>query len=1704
MQRRILLFILFGFSVGLSIAQQRQQSFSVSAKTISSTNTGTGKFYYANRNEPARALEFKERAVTTSTFLANINYYFNIPAEFTFIEVESNTDHIGMRHRLLQQYFKDIPLEGMVYRVHEKDGFVRSVNGKAVRNIKLNTQTILSDEQAFHLAAKYLQTKDTTVRQGKKLIVSKDFTFMPESFSLAFQFDIDVSLIEQWRISIDARTGDVINKVNLVNTCFKENAPPPSYGKGKGMTNYYGSQSIQVEKYEDGSSHLVGQTEHGGTIGTYNFGYNSIMAWIFNFYSVYDFTSSDSAFNEPYQKTAVSVQWAAEQAYEYYFKNHNRNSFDNNGSPVTSYTNVDQGWNNAAWSRNVLLFGDGINNKPLVELDVVSHELTHGVIQYEANLQYYAESGALNESFSDIMGKAVEFSVFGDTASWQFAKHWREGGLRDFSNPNLKNQPDTYAGDMWYAGYEDYGGVHYNSGVQNFWFYLLCEGGSGVNDHQVNYSVKSIGMDTAVNIAYRNLTEYLSYYSDYLDSRIGSLLATADLYGKNSFAYQEVDKAWDAVGVINEPIITSLELYDITATTVKIKGTLLPRGDTVTYHFEYGTTLAFGNVTSIYKYTNTVEGIVRGLQSQTKYYLRLVATNENGNTSGATSEFTTISLAPLVKIRDAIDVTETTATFRGQINPNSLPTSFYFEYGPTPALGLVTASYPIPDTTEFLNVSASVTNLKPRQTYYYRLIGTNGFASYTTESVNFFTAVKPVINSYTPIAASPGTEVTIIGQNFNSILEKNVVNFGATRGMILSSSSTEIKVKVPTGASLGPITLLDTESGLATESVLEFVPTFTGEYKKGSLQLRAAITEPYVWKSWVQDMDNDGKPDIVSIHYQGFSIFQNVNQGGDITAESFVRNTTNVPAFNSSGDFQVIDFDGNGLKDIVARSSNGLGLLIYPNFSVPGYIFFGIPVELNFNIYFGHLAFGDFDIDGHIDIAVATPVGSDSSIFSILRNQNPKGYLAGFNFEQQYSKVLHYYVEYLTSADLNNDGTPDLMIGADYKKYVSILKNNSHPGTFQFEETIVQDLVRGERYVRYFSQDLNQDGWKDIIAHSPHLNENMTIIENKGTTPDITMEMPAIALRDTTETAVQTADMNGDGKVDLIVALRNRQFIFLKNNVEAGMHFSDSSFKKFEAYGTPLNNSDRADTKMVINDLNGDGRPEIINSYYYYFGPHDVYQMEIWQNSPNNCLDPSLIKLNVSNYSASIVLPPNTALDQFEIEYAPSGANYWWRATSTTLSFLNPGYPYQLRARTKCYLGFSEYYYISFTAECVETNSFSISYIGVDRVFINAFNLSSIEVQYSLAGKNQWIVLPQNVSQISNLLPGTTYDLRYRGRCNTPTEFNYKQFSTQCPTLSSLTITDLIYNKAVVSWSSSYTGIAILEYSVDNVTWTLIDETRVMFPLIPGKQYLVRGRLACTDINSEFMYTSLTTPCPKVSLLDANDVTPLSANINWVDESDASSYTLTYSMVADGTVTTVETSSTSFNIDGLNPGTQYTVAVAPQCINTKDFTSTIFSTVCYVPFNLSANAITHTTAELSWSDNFSALPYSIDYSILGSNVWLTIETTLTTVSLAKLRPGTEYEVRVHINCLSETARYVSLLFETDLYGETTFAPNPTDSKITIYPSKNLIGNRFNIYDSSGKSVVNGELLEYTIDLSHFYSGVYILKIDGEKPMKIIR
>jgi len=267
-----------------------------------------------------------------------------------------------------------------------------------------------------------------------------------------------------------------------------------------------------------------------------------------------DFVDDNDNFTDTNARAGVSAHWAAEATYDYYLSKHGRNSFDNAAGRIISYVHYQNNFNNAFWDGARVTFGDGNgNNEPLVTLDIVGHELTHGVTEFSANLIYVNESGALNESFSDILGEAIESFVKKIDPDWLEGADI--GAIRSLKDPNSFGDPDTYLGRFWVPSTDtpsssnDQGGVHSNSGVQNHWFYLLSEGGSGVNDNGDAYNVTGIGVEQAAQIAYRNLTAYLMPSSGYYDARLASLNSAIDLFGENSPQLESVKDAWFAVGV---------------------------------------------------------------------------------------------------------------------------------------------------------------------------------------------------------------------------------------------------------------------------------------------------------------------------------------------------------------------------------------------------------------------------------------------------------------------------------------------------------------------------------------------------------------------------------------------------------------------------------------------------------------------------------------------------------------------------------------------------------------------------------------------------------------------------------------------------------------------------------------------------------------------------------------------------------------------------------------------------------------------------------------------------------------------------------------------------------------------------------------------------------------------------------------------------
>ncbi len=268
---------------------------------------------------------------------------------------------------------------------------------------------------------------------------------------------------------------------------------------------------------------------------------------------------------------ALDVHWGMEETFDFYLSALGRNSYDGLGSVIKNFINPDKsisdGLPNNAFAApapyNFMIFGmgDGITMNPIVGLDVEGHEFSHLVINNNGNggLTYQGESGALNESFADIFGTCVEFYALTTSANWTVGENIMIGTtnyMRSMANPNLCGQPDTYQGDYWNNTdnlEDDHGGVHTNSGVQNYWFYLLCQGGTGTNDLNNAYSVTGVGMTQARQIAYKTLTTYLTPNATHLDAYYGSLQATQDLYGNPSTQYSAVRAAWYAVGVGNDP-----------------------------------------------------------------------------------------------------------------------------------------------------------------------------------------------------------------------------------------------------------------------------------------------------------------------------------------------------------------------------------------------------------------------------------------------------------------------------------------------------------------------------------------------------------------------------------------------------------------------------------------------------------------------------------------------------------------------------------------------------------------------------------------------------------------------------------------------------------------------------------------------------------------------------------------------------------------------------------------------------------------------------------------------------------------------------------------------------------------------------------------------------------------------------------------------
>ena len=498
----------------------------------------------------------------------------------------TETDQLGFSHQKFDQFYKGVKVEHATYTTHSRGGQVEALSGDYEKVEALSVVPSLSADAALARALAFVGAKKymwqdaaeeaglralesdpaATYRPTGELVVVRDHTLGERGpLVLAWKFNVYAQVpVSRAYIYVDAQTGKVVLRDAIIKHATHATTAASS---GTFATRYSGTQTSTTDSYN--GSYRLRDASRGGGVQTYNAKRSNSYA------SPTDFTDADNNWSEynnaNSDDAALDAHWGAQAVYDYWKNVQGRNSYDNAGATIKSFVHFDDtpgdgvGFENAYWNGSVMTYGDGANTfKPLTALDVCAHEIGHAICQNTANLVYANESGGLNEGFSDIWGAVVENYRAPGKQTWLIGEDIiKPAGytcLRSMSDPTgsgaLSRCPAYYKGNLWKASVSnpdpklnDNGGVHTNSGVLNYWFYLLSVGKSATNEAGNAFTVSGITIGKAANIAYRTESVYLSANSTFADARTYSIKAASDLYGAGSAEVIATTNAWYAVGV---------------------------------------------------------------------------------------------------------------------------------------------------------------------------------------------------------------------------------------------------------------------------------------------------------------------------------------------------------------------------------------------------------------------------------------------------------------------------------------------------------------------------------------------------------------------------------------------------------------------------------------------------------------------------------------------------------------------------------------------------------------------------------------------------------------------------------------------------------------------------------------------------------------------------------------------------------------------------------------------------------------------------------------------------------------------------------------------------------------------------------------------------------------------------------------------------
>jgi bacillolysin len=487
------------------------------------TNDNSQSFYY----KPAAS----ENPVYAKDANRVVKELLNLSTHEDLKLIKSEIDNYGFKHERYQLQYKGINVENGLILIHyERDGKLQMANGGRPISQEVDVSPKVSEGEAIEKAKQKIEGKQYRHKKGELVVYEGKLAYKVGISAMA-PLSSDV-------IFVDAQTGEVIKKISQLMHATAD-------------TRYSGTQSI-VTATNGGGQYVLHDNTRGQGIFTYNLNNGTDPATAVDFTDANNIWTSAEFNNAQKDIGALDAHWALEMSYDYWLNKHTRNSYDGMGSPIHAYIHNDVNYGNAFWDPGVnsLFFGDRANG-PWTELDVVAHELGHGLTISFGISNYFEETGALQEGLSDIYAACVTNYVNGlgvlpaQKDVWNWAEETPAGNPRSF------NLPLTYYGMYWNldAGQSGgNGGFHGHAQVLRYWFYLLAHGGSGTNDHGYNYNVTGQLITEAQKIVYQSL---FFAPQTFPDLKMATLQAAQNIYGLNTAQYQATLEAWKAVGVFN-------------------------------------------------------------------------------------------------------------------------------------------------------------------------------------------------------------------------------------------------------------------------------------------------------------------------------------------------------------------------------------------------------------------------------------------------------------------------------------------------------------------------------------------------------------------------------------------------------------------------------------------------------------------------------------------------------------------------------------------------------------------------------------------------------------------------------------------------------------------------------------------------------------------------------------------------------------------------------------------------------------------------------------------------------------------------------------------------------------------------------------------------------------------------------------------------